>query len=575
MRTPVTDALNRLADQIATMTPKAREDLAKKLDKAGALKTFTNWTPQPGPQIEAYYNTADILLYGGAAGGGKSSLISGTALNQHTRVGIFRQQVGELQGLMDEMDKILLDAGYKAISRANNVWRGPDGKVVEFGHLEKPGAERNWQGREHDLKAVDEAANVPPAKILYISAWIRSSKPGQKKQLLLASNPPLGGVGDYLIEWFGPWLDPTHPLFGTVAPGELLWAYFEGAGDNITSVWVDAPTPAELRKLEDEMDAAMKAGDMDKVLSIKIPRSRTFIPAKLSDNKYLGPDYMAEIASKPEPLRTALLTGNFFLAQEDHQMQVIPASWVDAAMDRWDKRYTTQDNPMIHLATDVCGGGNDNQVSAGLRADWSFDPLVVTKGSDLIKNGAPSGELMGQAILAARRNGAALSVDATGGWGNAPAEYIEREQDQLQVERMVASAQLGDTSRDGKYNYANARASMWWTFREALDPDNNDPNEMPALPRDNALKRELCMPRWMLRARSTILIESKDDIRERLGRSTDRADAVIMAWYNRLIRAVQLQNRRENSNRARELRDPHAQLYKRDKRRGKALRRPF
>lgn len=575
MKTPVTDALNKLADQIATMTPKAREDLAKKLDKAGALKAFTNWTPQQGPQIEACYSTADILLYGGAAGGGKSSLIAGTSLNNHTRVGIFRQQVGELQGLMDEIDKVLLDAGHKPISRANNVWRGPEGKVIEFGHLEKPGAERNWQGREHDLKAVDEAANVAPGKIHYISSWIRSSKPGQKKQLMLASNPPLGGVGDYLIEWFGPWVDPTHHLFGTAAPGELLYAYFEGSGDNITSVWVDAPSPAEMRRLEDEMDAAMKAGDMDKVLSIKIPRSRTFIPAKLSDNKYLGPDYMAEIASKPEPLRTALLTGNFFLAQEDHAMQVIPSAWVDAAQQRWKERYTTQNNPMIHLATDVCGGGADNQVSAGLRANWCFDELSVTRGSDLVHNGAPSGSLMGAAILAARKDGAALSVDATGGWGNAPAEYIETNQDQIRVERMVASEQLGDRSKTGEYQFANARASMWWTFREALDPDNNDPNEMPALPPDNALKRELCMPRWQLRARSTILIESKDDIRERLGRSTDRADAVLMAWYNRLVRAAQIQNRREEGRRAREMRDPHAPLYKRGNRKGKALRSPF
>ena len=575
MKTPVTDALNKLADQIANMTPKAREKLATDLHKAGYLTQFTKWRPQEGPQTEAIYNTADLLLYGGAAGGGKSSLISGTALNNHTRVGIFRQQVGELQGLMDEMDRILLDAGHKPISRANNVWRGPDGKVVEFGHLERPGSERNWQGREHDLKAFDEAANINPNRIIYVMSWLRSAKKGQKKQVILASNPPLAGVGDYLLEWFGPWLDPTHQLYGTAAPGELLWAYFEGSGDDVRSVWVEAPTQAELKALEDEMDAAMRAGDMDKVLSIKIPRSRTFIPAKLTDNKYLGPDYMAEISTKPEPLRTALLTGDFFAAQEDDAMQVIPSAWVDAAFDRWDERHDPSE-PMVQLATDVCGGGSDLQVSAALRANYCFDPLVITQPEEVKdpNTGAVSGKLIAGRILAARRNTAALTIDCTGGWGNSAADFLEENHKGEMIGRFVFSEQLGGMSRDGTLKFLNARAEVWWLFREALDPDNNPPDQMPALPRDPALKQELIRPRWEPRAKNTIKVESKDDIRERLGRSTDRADAVLMAWANRNVRMFQRTMRSREVTQAKPLRDPRIGSRP-QQRRAKPLRNPY
>ena len=542
------EAVASLAAQIDNMTPESRAELEKELKKAGALDEFSVWRPQPGPQIEAYFCEADIMLYGGAAGGGKTSLMVGTALNRHKRVAIFRQQVGELQGLMDEMDRVLLQSGHKAVSRQNNVWRGPNGKLVEFGHLERPNSELSWQGREHDLKEVDEASQVAPAKILYIASWLRSPDPHQKKQLILASNPPINGVGVYLIEWFAPWIDPTHELYPT-APGDLRWAYFEGEGDNITSVWVDEPSKKELKYLNDRLEAAMKAGDMETVRNLRIPKSRTFIPAKLSDNKYLGPEYMAEISSKPEPLRTALLTGDFFAAAIDDAMQVIPAAWVDLAVTRWRERWKPS-LKMDCLGCDIAQGGADNHVMAPLHEDLCFGEITVTPGREV-----PDGRVSVNLIIGKRRDGASIVVDMTGGWGGTTTERLEDDHE-IDAIPYVASEKSTATTRDGSLYFYNERAADWWAFREALDPDNNSPDEMPALPPDPALKRELTMPRWQMRSGAKILIESKDDIRDRLGRSTDRADGVIMAWKHRHMKAMRAHNLAENRQQTRPFRDP-------------------
>ena len=74
-------------------------------------------------------------------------------------------------------------------------------------------------------------------------------------------------------------------------------------------------------------------------------------------------------------------------------------------------------------------------------------------------------------------------------------------------------------TKDGQLKFANRRAEAWWRFREALDPDQPDGATI-ALPPNAELRADLCTPTWKLTARG-ILLESKDDIRKRLGRSPE------------------------------------------------------
>ena len=75
----------------------------------------------------------------------------------------------------------------------------------------------------------------------------------------------------------------------------------------------------------------------------------------------------------------------------------------------------------------------------------------------------------------------------------------------------------------------NVRAAAYWKFREALDPENES---TVCLPPDTELLHDLCAPTWSLdRGSGKIVIEDKPDIKKRIGRSPDCADAVVLAWW--------------------------------------------
>ena len=66
--------LDQILQTLTQMQPKQRAEVNAMLAKQTASMRFV---PLPGPQTEAYLSKADVLLYGGAAGGGKSFLLMG------------------------------------------------------------------------------------------------------------------------------------------------------------------------------------------------------------------------------------------------------------------------------------------------------------------------------------------------------------------------------------------------------------------------------------------------------------------------------------------------------------------
>jgi len=486
----VSDVLAELTRRIDGMSPAA---LAK-FDKGIAAKLSAPWLPNPGPQTQAYNTRADLLLYGGAAGGGKTDLLIGLALTSHRRSVIFRRAYVDLRGVEERL--IDVRGTREGYNGADMVLRTADKRLLEFGALEKPGAEFTWQGRPHDFIGFDEGAQLLEAKVRFVMGWLRSTDDGQKLRVVIASNPPIGGEGDWLVSWFAPWLDPLFP--DPASPGELRWAviapdgatrWVEGAGThNVDGVGLEA-------------------------------LSRTFIPARLDDNPYLkGTNYRAQLQSMPEPLRTQLLEGDFLAGKQDAARQVIPSTWVEAAQERW-KRGKPVGTRMLALGVDVAGDGPDPVVLAPLWGSW-FDDLVVRQGK-------VRGPEIAGLVMETMRNNCQVTMDMTGGWGGDARTQLQ--QAGKQVMAVVFSAASTERTKDGQLGYMNARSELWWSMREALDPDG--PADV-ALPPDRKLAAELTAPTWSLRG-DRILIESKDEIKKRLGSSTDRADAVILAWHRR------------------------------------------
>jgi hypothetical protein len=455
------------------------------------------WVPEPTnqPQSEAYHSKADLLLYGGAAGGGKSDLLLGLGLTAHRRSVIFRRTYVDLNGMEQRLTAIRgTRAGYNSVDMVLQF----DGRLIEFGALERPGSELTWQGRPHDFIGFDEGAQLPESKVRFTMGWLRSEDPDQRCRVVIASNPPIGGQGEWLIPWFAPWLDPAFPDPGK--PGELRWRCMRADG---SIAWVDGP--------------GMHVIDGTPLLAI----SCTFIPARLSDNRYLhGTRYLAQLMGLPEPLRGKLMHGDFSAGREDAPDQVIRSDWIGEAQRRW-KPDGGQGLKMLTLGVDVAQGGADETVLAALHGTW-VAPLIKRRGID-----TANGPAVAALVVEHVRDGAQINIDLTGGWGGSARDHLAALG--MRVEPVIFSQGSNEHTRDGLFTFANRRSELWWQFREALDPVQGDGI---ALPPDRRLAAQLAAPTWTLRG-SAIVIESKDDVRKRLGTSTDDADAVILAWHKR------------------------------------------
>lgn len=91
------------------------------------------------------------------------------------------------------------------------------------------------------------------------------------------------------------------------------------------------------------------------------------------------------------------------------------------------------------------------------------------------------------------------------------------------------------TDESGELTFLNTRSMLWWMLREYLDP-GKPKGRWINLPPDDDLLAELVIPRWTETSRGAIKVESKNDIRRRLsGRSTDTADAVMLAMYGAIM----------------------------------------
>ncbi len=347
---------------------------------------------------------------------------------------------------------------------------------------------------------IDEVAQVQEEVVRFHIGWLRSTKEGQRTRVVLGSNPPVNSIGEWLIPMFRPWLDPTHPK--PAADGELRWYAKAPDGEDIE---VDGPKPVQFPGAN----------------SAVIPMSRTFIRARLSDNPYLSKtDYQSRLDAMDEPYRSAIRDGNFLGARKDQTYQVIPTDWVLQAQKRWQKR-VPKDAAMSAIAADVGAGGGDRVVVSARYGVW-FAPLVVVKGKE-----APDGASQAALIARYRRDNCPVVIDMGGGYGGDVASIFKG--NGTTVARFNGAEGSTARTKDGTNRiFENKRAEAWWRLREALNPDQKGGSDLE-LPNDLDLRSELTAPTYVPDT-VKVQIESKIEIRKRLGRSPDKADAVVMAF---------------------------------------------
>ena len=526
------NALPAVKTSASSYQLQARAEMEKRRRERQTLTHGVMWQPHPKnlPQQIAFASDADVIGYGGQAGGGKTDLLLGEALTHHKKSVIFRREATQLRDIIDRSRDLIGTRGN--LNESLHIWRGlPGGRSLEFGGVKDDDDVEKWRGRAHDLKAFDEAPEFTESQIRFLIGWNRSTDPKQKCQTILAFNPPRTAEGRWILDFFAPWLDPKHP--NPAQDGELRW--YARLDDKDTE-----------RPNGEPFEHTNAAGVTETIT----PTSRTFIRARVTDNPYLADtDYVAKLQALPEPLRSQLLYGDFAAGVKDDAYQVIPTAWVKAAMDRWTNAKPAR--RITCIGADIARGGDDRQVLAVRYGNW-YDNLIKIPGAE-VPNGAravsPLIELLetrGEATRIENADGTAQIIAYEDNTFRLP---IVRSETPVNVDVVGIGSSAFDTARthglnafavswgekssatdeSGRLGFLNLRAEHWWNFRRALDPTNTDYAGDPVrLPPDAQLLADLTAPRYSV-VGGNIKIESKDDLRKRLKRSPDCGDAVVMA----------------------------------------------
>ncbi|MCK0923725.1 terminase [Acinetobacter pittii] len=478
------------------------------------------WFPLEGPQMAAYLSQADVIGYGGAAGGGKTDLIVGSSLNIHKRVLVVRREKAQTEGIIQRAEEIL---GHKnGYNSQKSFWNLGKGKLIEFGGLDNPGDEKRWQGRAHDLKALDEATEIREWQARFVMGWNRSSDPTIKSKCLLTFNPPTTAEGRWVIDFFAPWIKKGYP--NPAQPGELRWfARVNGKEQEVES-------NKQFVLIDNQIVYDFDPKDY-KLEDIITPKSRTFIPARVTDNKYyMETGYMSTLQALPEPLRSQMLYGDFGAGIEDDPWQVIPTAWVEAAQARWkpeDEMRLMYKGvfAMDSYGLDVARGGKDNTIGYARHGLW-YNRANVLEGIQS-KDGPASASFAVSHV----RDGAPIHVDVIG-VGASTYDFLK--QSGMHVIPVDVRNAANSFDRSGRLTFFNLRSQLWWQFRESLDPAYGS---TVALPPEPELLADLTAPRWGLQG-TNIKVESREDIVKRIGRSPDYGSAIINAQIDTPKRQV-------------------------------------
>lgn len=198
---------------------------------------------------------------------------------------------------------------------------------------------------------------------------------------------------------------------------------------------------------------------------------------------------------------------------------LIPYSWLQAGIERGREIDQAKAQEQRHIiGVDVAGEGRDSTVFCHRYEN------VVTRFEAWSKSDHM--ETVGRLIERLEDNEARAMIDTIGEGAGVHSRATELRLP-TQSAKFSASAK-GLTDMSGQRTFTNMRAYCYWAIRDALNPEYEF---NLALPEDDELVEELHGMHWQVKSNGDIQIEPKEKIRERLGRSPDRADSLALSFF--------------------------------------------
>lgn len=284
--------------------------------------------PQPGPQERFLASSADIVIYGGAAGGGKSYALLLEPLRHinNPRFGavIFRKNANQIfaqGGLWDTANEMYRPLKARPTRNPKPTWYFPSGAKIGFAHLEYEKDQYAWQGSQIAMIGFDELTHFTEKQFFYMLSRNRSVS-GVMPYIRAATNPDADSWVARFISW---WWDPKSGYPIPERSGVIR--YMVRINDEIS--WGDSV--AEL----------VQSTGCDPTLC----KSVTFIPSSVQDNKILmekDPGYLANLNVLSYVEKERLLHGNWKIRPAAglyfKRSQIRPEGWLEGIpsdVSRW------------------------------------------------------------------------------------------------------------------------------------------------------------------------------------------------------------------------------------------------
>ena len=284
---------------------------AKEADSTSSKNVFA----QAGCQEKFLATHADLTIFGGSRGGGKSFALLIETLkdvyNPYFNAVILREEKPDLENLIDESNKIFEQYGKYNRSKDDMTWNFHAGGKLHFGIYSQAFSDfqKKYQGKQYAYIGIDEITHMPYKKFKYLMTDNRNAH-GIRNRVYGTCNPdPDSWVRKFIDWWIG---DDGFPI--PERDGVIRYCFMEGNTPN-SIIWGDTPEEVYLqckRTIDGLWKPAYAKLGFDK-LTMFI-KSVCFIYGKLEENIKLlssDPNYIANLAQQDEEQRGRDLSGNW------------------------------------------------------------------------------------------------------------------------------------------------------------------------------------------------------------------------------------------------------------------------